>query len=417
MSVTDVLDRLATNGASAAPAPVPTPTPSVTEEPKEPLTPAVVPTEDTPAEKPEVVPAEETVDETEPNLEEVPETSGDFTKYKHLYKDNPDLRNIIGRERAFSELGDFSTVREVISRVPTVEDAETLVGDADTKRELARSFREEPKVFIDSLRATDQLAFQKFTQKLPELLAETDLRLWQEQARAYIAPVLSNAFMIAQNQQDVELAKAVQMVSQALQMPLGAQAPRTETNPELERLRREKAERENADKTQAFDSFWGQTDNAIIESTVGEIEKTLKAAVPQATPQQLKRMVGEVYSKTIETLGAQPQFTSQIQTYRSNAEKGRMGIADHKAIVDFSLRRAKLVIPKAAKDIITEWNSGIIQNGKSEIEKKQAIAKTTKDAGTGPQGSSAVATTPAAAGPRHLKDVFKDLENKILGNR
>jgi len=106
--------------------------------------------------------------------------------------------------------------------------------------------------------------------------------------------------MIAQNQQDVELAKAVQMVSQALQMPLGAQAPRTELILNSNACAGKGCKRKTQTKTQAFDSFWGQTDNAIIESTVGEIEKTLKAAVPQATPQQLKRMVGEVYSKTIE---------------------------------------------------------------------------------------------------------------------
>jgi|SRR5882757_800853 len=416
MSVTEVIEKLSTAASAAAAAPATTPV--VTEEPKVPVIPAEAPPKvDTPEGTPTEVPAEEPGEEVEPNLEEQPETSGDFARYKPLFKEHPELRNILGREKAFSELGEFSVVREVMTRFPTVEDAETLVNDADTKREFSRSFREDQSTFISSLKESDPLAFQQLASKLPEILAETDLRLWQEQARAYIAPVLSNAFMIAQNQQDAELAKAVQMVSQALQMPLGAPAPRQEANPELERLRREAAERQTADKTAAFDSFWGQTDNAIIESTVGEIEKTLKTAVPQATPQQLKRMVGEVYSKTIETLGAQPQFTSQIQTYRSNAEKGRMGIADHKAIVDFSLRRAKLVIPKAAKDIITEWNSGIIQNGKSEIEKKQAIAKTTKDAGTGPQGTSAVSTTPATTGPRHLKDVFKDLENKILGAR
>lgn len=415
MSITEVLDKLSTAASAAAAAPATTPV--VTEEPKVPVIPAEAPPKvDTPEGTPTEVPAEPT-EEIEPNLEEQPETSGDFAHYKPLFKEHPELRNILGREKAFSELGDFSTVREVMTRFPTVEDAETLVNDADTKREFSRSFREDQSTFISSLKESDPLAFQQLAHKLPEILAETDLRLWQEQARAYIAPVLSNAFTIAQSQQDTELAKAVQMVSQALQMPLGASAPRQEANPELERLRREKAEREQSDKSQAFDSFWGQTDNAIIESTVGEIEKTLKTAVPQATPQQLKRMVGEVYQKTIETLGAQPQFTSQIQTYRSNAEKGRMGIADHKAIVDFSLRRAKLVIPKAAKDIITEWNSGIIQNGKSEIEKKQAIAKTTKDAGTGPQGTSAVSTTPATTGPRHLKDVWKDLENRISGAR
>lgn len=415
MSVTEVIERLST-GASAAPA-APAATPAATETPKEPLTPAAVPAETTPEEKPIEAPAvEPEIEETEPDLEVTPESSGDFAKYKPLFKEHPELRQIVGREKAFSELGDFSVVREVMNRVPTVEDAETLVSEAETKRAFSETYREDPSLFVESLKESDPYAFQQLAAKLPEILAQTDERLWRDQATAYTSTVLSNCYAIAQQTQDAELGKAVQLISNALGMPVGMHRQSQPTaTPEVEKLRRELQERKELDAQNQFDTFWTQTDSAIVEQTVSEIDRTIKQAVPQATPAQLERMKREVYQKTLEMLNSQPQFTSQIGTYRANAEKGRMGIAEHKAIVDFSTRRAKLVIPKAAKDIINEWTGAIIKTNSDEIEKRKAIAKTTKDPGVGPQGTTSVAATPKAAGPRHLKDVFAELENRIRG--
>ena len=415
MSVSEIIEKLSTAGSAPAAAPVTAPV--TTEEPKEPvIPPAEEPKPDTVAEQPSEVPAEEPIEETEPNLEEQPETSGDFAKYKPLFKEHPELRQIVGREKAFSELGDFSTVREVMSRVPTIEDAEVLVNDAENKRELGRTFREDRNTFVESLKESDPLAFQQFTKELPEILAQTDEGLWREQATAYTSTVLSNAYQIAGNAKDEELAKAVQLLSTALGMPLGAaRAAQPTSSPELEKLRREKAEREQNDAQAAFDSFWSQTDEVVITSTVGEIENSIKKAVPQATPAQLKRMVNEAYDRTLDNLKTQPQFVSQMSTYRANAEKGRMGIADHKQIVDFSLRRAKLVIPKAVKETVNEWSSTVLKTNNENIEKKQAIAKTTKDVGAGPQGTSSVAGGQQKQQSRHLKDIFAELDSRIRG--
>src|SRR5215475_4626253 len=107
--------------------------------PTEPVTPpadtaAVPPAEETPKEQP--IAGDEPVEETEVDLDQTPESSGDFPKYKPLFKENPELRQILGREKAFSELGTFSEVKGIIERVPTLEDAETLAGQAENHRAL-----------------------------------------------------------------------------------------------------------------------------------------------------------------------------------------------------------------------------------------------------------------------------------------
>jgi len=88
MSVTDVLDRLAPHGASAAPAPVPTPYAKRNRRTKGTINhPAGGANGGYSCGQPRKwFQRKTTVDDTEPNLEEVPETSGAFTKYKHLLR-------------------------------------------------------------------------------------------------------------------------------------------------------------------------------------------------------------------------------------------------------------------------------------------------------------------------------------------
>jgi len=68
------------------------------------------------------------------------------------------LRQIIGRERAFSELapnGSFQELKQIVERIPSLADAEQLVADADSKRTFSQTFREDPMQFAESLKESD----------------------------------------------------------------------------------------------------------------------------------------------------------------------------------------------------------------------------------------------------------------------
>ncbi len=364
----------------------------------------------TPEEKPAEGAAAET--EPEPDLEAVPESSGDFSKYKPLFKDYPELRAILGREQAFTEAApSFSEFREIMQRIPTVADAETLVQDAEAKRTLSATFREDLPAFVESLRESDGLAYAQFAKKFPEILAESDQGLWSEQAAHYTGRVLNNAYVIARNTGDNELLAATELVARGLGIPIGVSTPQPQTNTELEKLKRQLAERDKADQDGALATFWQETDAAITGACLEEIDKTLKTALPAATEQQLGRMRREVWDKTLEAVGAQPQTAAQIGKFRSDAEKGRMGIAEHKAIVDFGTKRARLIIPRVAKEVISEWSNEILRVNKELTEKKKGIAGSTKDVGSGPQGttSAAAASPPAKGQPRGVGTILQEL--------
>jgi len=194
----------------------------------------------------------------------------------------------------------------------------------------------------------------------------------------------------------------------------GDAAPRQTTdNSEAARLRRELRERDEAEANSAFETFWQATDEVIISNGAAEVERVVKQALPNATEKQIKRIGQEIWSKTLDTLNAQPQFRQQLDNYRQSAQRGKTGIADHKAIVDFGTRRAKLVIPRIAKDVIAEWSKEILRLNSENLEKKNSIATSTRDAGSGPQGTTSAASTAGANGnkPRGLSSIFNEIES------
>jgi len=408
MSLESVLEATETKAATPAVSPAATPAEPVKTPAEEPKPGTVAPVEGQP-----VVQAEPQVEE-EPNLEEAPESSGDFSKYKPLFKDNPELRNIIGREKAFSELGNFSDVREIVSRIPTIEDAEVLTEQAENAKTFGETFRGDRVSFVESLKESDPLAFQALATELPDILAQTDEKLYAEQARSYTNRVLSNTLAIAQQGGDAEFLKAVQIVAQYLGVQPGSASLRTVDNSEASRLRRQLAERDQSDANQAFESFWSATDEAIISTSITELESVVKKALPNATQKQLEKINKEVWQKTLATLNAQPQFRQQIESYKAAAQKGRVGVADHKQIVDFGTRRAKLVIPKVAREVISEWSNEVLQLSSDTNGKRQQIAERTKDVGTGPQGTTSAAAASAGNGAklRSMNSIFEQIENR-----
>lgn len=425
MSVEAVIDRINSEATTAGSAPAATtaapPTAQETKPPEQKPVEGQPPVEEKP-----VAAVEEP--EEELDIEAPSEASGDFEEFKPVFESHPALKSklkqIIGREKAFSDMapnGSMLEMREILTRVPTVEDAEAIVEQAENHATMAESFRSDPVAFIESLKESDAPAFTQLATQLPEILADTDPRLYQEQARLYTNRVMTNVMTIAQQSGDEEFMKAAQIISNYLGIqPAAAQAPRARGDSEAARLRRQIAERDEAEAEAQFQTFWSQTDEAIINNSVSEIEKTVKTALPNATEKQIKKIIGEIWDTTLETLNAQPQFRSQLDNYRNSAQRGRRALADHKAIVDFGTRRAKLVIPKVARAVISEWSRNIIQASNSATEKKKEIAATTRDAGSGPQGTTSSTATNGQTNGQQKKSfnsIFSRLENEVLAAR
>ena len=387
------------------------PTTAVVEEPK------VPPVEGQPVTETPSTTIEEQP-EPEISLEEAPPTSGDFSKYKEVFAAHPELgndwKNILGREAAFSGLGQFSEVKGIIERVPTLDDAETLATQAENHRVLGETFRNDPAGFVESLKENDPNAFQTLARQLPQILAETDSQVYAEQARYYTNSVLDNLWAMAQQSGNQELLAAVQKVAaEGLGYQLGSNIQRAsgQPNSELEKLRRQLKERDQAEASGAVESFWGELDSTFAGTLYADIEAAVKKAVPSATEAQITRMVGEAVTKANHTLESQPQTMSQVKQYRALAEKGKTSVSDFRAALDYLTRRGKLVVPSTVKGVVEEWSKSVLQINKQQIEKKQAIAATTKDVGGAVQATSAAGTQSNGnkkSGTR--ESIFKQIE-------
>lgn len=391
--------------AAAATTPAP-PTPEET-------TAAVLPAgETTPTEQPSDGAALETPEvEQEPNLEETPETSGDFAKYKPLFKDNPELRNIIGREQAFSSLGSFSEVREIVQRIPTVADAEQLVADSENRREMGRTFREDVPTFVESLKNADPLAFQQFANELPKVLAEADPAMYSSQARTYSNAVLTNLAQIAHQEGNQDLLTAIHVVAQKLGARLGAEPTPQRDNSEAARLRKQLDERNQADNQAALTVFNKSVDDAVGEDMLSQIDKTIKDKFPSATEKQHVAMVREAYERSMDMLRAQPQTMAQVNQFRDNAARGKRGDQEKRSAIQCITGRTRLIVPKSIKVTFDEWSPSIIAVNKKIIDEKTALAAKTRDVGTGPGATtSAAAPTNAGQGKRHAKDIYTEIE-------
>lgn len=332
--------------------------------------------------------------EEEVSLEEAPATSGDFAKYKELFKANPELRAIVGREAAFSELGPFSEVKGIVERVPTLDDAEKLASAAQNLDQFGKTYRDDPAGFTEQLKELDPYAFQQLTKQLPQILAETDPSAYREQSVFYTNSTLDNLFARFQNSGNQDAITSLQNVAAMLGVQLGAQRQEMRPdNSEAAKLRKQLAERDAADSKAKAESFWDSANNEYVSSATSEIETVIKKSIPTITDGQLKRMANEVWDGVNLRLQQQPQAMAQIERYKQDVTKGKMGVADRKAIVDFSTRRAKQLIPLVWKEVSAEWSKQVLAANKSKIDLKTGIAAKTKDIGAPP------AAVPSAAPP------------------
>lgn len=328
----------------------------------------------------EVLSTEAVEPEPEVDLDETPESSGDFDKYKPLFAANPELRAILGREQAFSDIapnGSFRELKSIVERVPSLEDAETLANDSANHRAMGETFRRDPLGFTESLKENDPFAFQQFAQRLPEILAQTDPALYEQQAKFYSNGVLDHLFTAAQRSGNEQDALAVQMVARQLGVQLGGQRLQPiNDNSEVARLRRELAEKNNSDAQGRAESFWDGTQTEHYQTSASEIESMIKTSSPNVTPGQLKRMTSEVWEKVNSRLAQQPQTMAQINQFKASVGKGKTGASDHKAIVDFAMRRTRQLMPIVWKEVSKEWSDQVVATNKEKLDKKKGVTST-----------------------------------------
>lgn len=371
--------------------------------------------------------APEELEEKEPDLEERPALPDDaFHKLREdgTFKAHPELRGIIGRHEAYSELGTVAEFRQLRETFPTQEDVEKVTGAADELRVASETFREDPAAFTETLREIDAEAFKKFTLEFPKAVAQLDPSTYSVMRAGVFEDALGllrDSAEADQNQELLDQLEAVAVV--ALGRGLSARS-RMAARPdprdaELTRLRKATEDRERTDRQQEFQQFHSAVETAYMDQCLAEIEALVVKALPGVVADDKQDIVREVWDKLQETLTAQPQTKAYAQKmYQDAAEKSRVGATEQKALVDFLVKRAKLAIPgPGTRAVLAKWTRRLVSANQEELEKRRKVAAQGKDAG-GPAGAPAKPTagSPPAAAPAKRKtedEIFAELEAQV----
>lgn len=359
--------------------------------------------------------------EVELDLQLVPDEHDDILKYKPLFKENPELRGIVGRHAAFTEMyPDFQFAKQLHETFPDQESMEQAMNDAGEWQRVSTILTERPEDFPAEYAEANPLGFARMAREIPKLLEQSDKNAWIAQRTETFQEILDNAAAIASQSQDQEVLAALQLVARNMGLRLGASAQVQRTDPrdaELTKLRKESEDRKSGEKKQAYDNFRQSVDGDYTESVISEIETDLKGAlvkanIPDASEAVMKRMVKDVWDRLDQKMREQPDTQKRIRdAFQAANSSGRMGESDKRSILDFVLRKAKATRPAIMREVVNEWTKSIIGAQAKKTEKLQTVAAQTKDVGSG-RG----APTPPAARPSNVpqkrmteKDIFASI--------
>lgn len=363
---------------------------------------------------PETAEAEPKPEETEVDLDEVPERSI-HSKYSDAYKLHPELRSKVARHDAFTELfPDFQEARQLAEMIPTLADAERMVEEATQYRQSAETLQTDPGAYIDGLRERDPIAYTKLISSLPEHLAATDQRSYVEHARYFVNLALENIYQDAVSARDEAAVNSIRSVAQmwGVNLGFGAHAVSQRNDPttiELEKLRKEKAERDRSEQSERVTEFKASVDESFQEQSKAAIgalvdksgfSDTIKATITTA-----------VWSQLQEQLKAQPQLVAEVNRAWKAAGSGRVALSDQKRIVDFIVSRAKSRIPVLYKAEAAKWSKEVVRKNQTDIARSKEIANKTKDAGSGATTTTGPVGKPRPTGPRTTDQVYAELSS------
>lgn len=355
-------------------------------------------------------PSEETQPETEqPDIEEA--QSAELTKYKDVFKTHPELRAVVARHNALTELFPrFSEARQLREWFPTMEEAESVVNSAENAREYGRVFRENPTEFLDSLRESDERAYRSVISKIPQVLRETDEGEFVNQARYYTNHAMSNLYAWAQQHGNQEITAALQTLASMGAVQIGAPAAESRGNSEVERLKQQLAERDKADLSSQAQNFWNSVDQTFQETSVQAMETKLKEMFPRAKPADYEDMLSQAWQKLNERLDSQPQVRWKMAEIRRMAyEKGKTGESDFQEASNFLIQRSKATIPGVLKEISDRWAGRFMTQAPPPQKQEPQRTQT-------PQQQQQRSVVPAQNGQQRKRlsdeEIVRQLENR-----
>jgi hypothetical protein len=278
-------------------------------------------------------------------------------KYPNIFKEVPELKNVIFREREYAKLGPIEDIRESVEKAQTFEQFETTLMQGGIGEVL------------DALAESNEDAAVKVAENfLPELFARSK-PLFAKVTMPVIKNIIRSTFVRANNKGDKNLALAVQYVSRELfETPDVLKA--TEVQEEAPDPREEKIKQERAE---LFNSQISTARKDILDSVTTrlkrEITPRLDANMSEFTRDALTEKIINELNITLSNDKAHMANLSSLwkkmgKTGFTNEAKSR--------IISASLARARQVLPSVVSKVKAKQAS----TKKGEKPAKKAGEKT-----------------------------------------
>lgn len=327
--------------------------------------------------------------EAELDLEAIPAEHDDFAKYKPLYKENPELRGIIGRHAEFTEMfPEFAFARELHEAIPDRDSLEQTVTDANEWRGISSELQSNPNDFLSSYAEKNPNGFSKMARDFPRLLEQSDRQMWIAQRTETFQEILDNVAHIANQESNNEVLSALGIVAREMGLRLGDSTNTPRVDPrdaELTRLKTERDERIQSEKKQAYESFATSVDTSFEDKGRAEVNAAVKAALAKAAFEDTGGLITEdltekIWTKTIAKLNEQPDFKRQIPAMFQEATRtGKYTESEKNRILDFSMKKLAQLRPAIHREVFDKWTPVFVGANKAKIQAKQTIAAQTKD--------------------------------------
>lgn len=290
---------------------------------------------------------EEVVDEPEPDLDKVFEGRPSLTdikaKYPEIFKQFPELKQVLFREAEYSNL------------FPTVEEAKRSAGRADLLTNIENDIKEANTApLLETVKGGGQDYMLKLSQNFLTSLEKIDRPVFIETIKPVLKNLVRNMYSVGKNKNNDQLYNAALIMHEYVfgdyEYEKGYESPLSKKDdPERKQFETEKTEFERKQFESAAKDI-----NFRIDRSIGRIVERSLEKVDNLTPFLKNSITEKITKKIYDTLAKDQRHQATMKSHWSTAaQQGYAEDSKARAITAF-LARAKSIIPAIRNEVLKE---------------------------------------------------------------
>lgn len=330
-------------------------------------------------EEPEVKEEGLTEEETKV-LESRPSLTDIKTKYPNIFKDYPDLKHVLYREAAYSDV------------FPTVKEAKAAAGKAQTldSVETALFERADAEGLFQTVAKQDKKAFEAFAANVIPAIAKVDEAVYLEVLKPVFKLLARSMFANGSRNKNDNLKNSALYLhdyvfqNDELDKEYEPKYAKARTSPESEELTR----KQNEFETRQYGLAVKDINERLVKRMKKSIEASL-AGIGDGVSDYIKEVIAnKTVDRVFEALKSDQSFGRTVTGLIPDLRKTGYSEDSKVRIITAYLTRAKSLIPNIRKEELTKALGGKVKDSKVEVKKPP-----TRVIPSGQTGKSSTATS------------------------